>query len=77
MSKIAPIIVEDIQSPWKYGHTFHTYSKTKICRRQKIPKWKFFLRPRILRLTSDFSLGNTGGWGVSIKKWEWLEISGL
>ena len=41
------------------------FSKTKICVRQKIQKWKICLRQK--RLTADFSFGNTGGWGGRIK----------
>ena len=41
------------------------FSKTKICVRQKIQKWKICLGQK--KLTADFYLGNTGGWGGRVK----------
>ena len=38
------------------------FSKTKICRRQKNPKMELLLKTK-KRLTADFYLGSTGGWG--------------
>ena len=30
MSQITPIMVEEIQIPWKHGHNFHLYSRVDV-----------------------------------------------
>ena len=41
--------------------------KTKICVRQKKSKNRNFAEDKKIRLKSEFSLGNTRGWGGRIK----------